>query len=234
VAVWIAAQIAALRHWQRARCRTAALHQSDLTLVSQPLCGIRAIRATFRATFSAGGVGLKMRATPCCGAASNQSVGDTIGGRKLGWPPTVLGGCGGLARTASDFKRFPAAECAHRGPGPMRYLASWPGLDFDWPGCRRSVDWTPVGRCGQMNKMGCHINECPPQAAPLLYSVSRDWRNWVNLTETGHALPPSASAPFHLRIDASKEFQARACNTLAFRAVARSATHRHRARRPAP
>jgi len=29
-------------------------------------------------------------------------------------------------------------------------------------------------------------------------------------------------------------FQARACNTLAFRALARSATHRHRARRPAP
>ena len=30
------------------------------------------------------------------------------------------------------------------------------------------------------------------------------------------------------------EFQARACNTLAFNAVARSATHRHGARRPAP
>ena len=30
------------------------------------------------------------------------------------------------------------------------------------------------------------------------------------------------------------KFQARACNTLAFRAVARAATHRHRARRPAP
>ena len=32
----------------------------------------------------------------------------------------------------------------------------------------------------------------------------------------------------------SKGFQARACNTLAFGAVARSAEHRHRARRPAP
>jgi len=30
------------------------------------------------------------------------------------------------------------------------------------------------------------------------------------------------------------DFQARACNTLAFRAVALAATHRHRARRPAP
>jgi len=34
--------------------------------------------------------------------------------------------------------------------------------------------------------------------------------------------------------EADLEFQARACNTLAFRAVARSATHRHGARRPAP
>jgi len=33
---------------------------------------------------------------------------------------------------------------------------------------------------------------------------------------------------------ASLELQARACNTLALRAVARSATHRHRTRRPAP
>jgi len=31
-----------------------------------------------------------------------------------------------------------------------------------------------------------------------------------------------------------REFQARTCNTLAFRAVARSATHRYRVRRPAP
>jgi len=31
-----------------------------------------------------------------------------------------------------------------------------------------------------------------------------------------------------------RSFQARACNTLAFTAVARSATHRHRVRRPAP
>jgi len=31
-----------------------------------------------------------------------------------------------------------------------------------------------------------------------------------------------------------KEFQARACNALAFRAVARWATHRHGERRPAP
>jgi len=33
---------------------------------------------------------------------------------------------------------------------------------------------------------------------------------------------------------AKLEFQARACNTLAFRAVALLVTHRHRARRPTP
>jgi len=63
-AVWIAAQISALRHWQPSRCGTAALHQSDLTLVSKLLGGIRAIRATFRATFSAGGVGGRKGAPP--------------------------------------------------------------------------------------------------------------------------------------------------------------------------
>jgi len=31
-----------------------------------------------------------------------------------------------------------------------------------------------------------------------------------------------------------RQFQARACNTLDFKAVARSATHRHRALGPAP
>jgi len=36
------------------------------------------------------------------------------------------------------------------------------------------------------------------------------------------------------RIGPNRDIQARACNTLAFRAVARWATHRHRARRPAP
>jgi len=40
--------------------------------------------------------------------------------------------------------------------------------------------------------------------------------------------------PHPQRRQPHKGFQARACNTLALRAVARSATHRHRARRPAP
>jgi len=52
-----------------------------------------------------------------------------------------------------------------------------------------------------------------------------------------------APGPTHAAVDRAPppahdhhmvRFQARACNTLAFRAVARSATHRHRARRLAP
>jgi len=57
----------------------------------------------------------------------------------------------------------------------------------------------PVGGRRQINKKGCYIADCPPQAAPLLYSVSRYWRNWVNLTETGHALHPRRCWQTHRR-----------------------------------